>query len=367
MLRSILASPNVASKEWVIRQYDHEVQGGSVLKPLQGIHSDGPGDGVAFTPRFGSPRGIVIGCGMNPLYGDLDPCRMALSALDEAVRNVTAAGGDPGRTAVLDNFCWGNVECPETLGSLVEAARGCHRAAVELGVPFISGKDSLTNEFRTAETTLSVPPSLLISSLAVTDDVRRLVSMDLKTPGSRLILVGLTRDELGGSHLLRCLERTGGEVPGLFRQARAIHHAVHGAISAGLVLSCHDLSEGGLAVAAAEMAFSGDIVVEMSLAKVVRDLVRNEESEEAPQGPGATDLTLLFSESNSRYLIEARPDDVPRLMQCFADVPAAVFGETLEYHILRVTGLEGNTVLAESLEDLKEAWQAPLRFCAAAR
>ncbi|MBN1444327.1 MAG: phosphoribosylformylglycinamidine synthase, partial [Planctomycetes bacterium] len=130
VLRAILASPNVASKEWVIRQYDHEVQGKNVLKPLQGIAEDGPGDGVAFAPVFGSVRGFVLACGMNPCYGDIDPYRMAASAVDEAVRNAVAAGGRPDRTAILDNFCWGSTASAEALGSLVEAARGCADAAL---------------------------------------------------------------------------------------------------------------------------------------------------------------------------------------------------------------------------------------------
>jgi phosphoribosylformylglycinamidine synthase len=348
LLKAILSSPDVASKEWVIRQYDHEVQGRSVLKPLQGARSDGPGDGVAFAPRFGSLRGIVVGCGMNPRYGDLDPYRMALSAVDEAVRNAVAAGGDPSRTALLDNFCWGSTERPEALGSLVEAALGCRDAAVALGAPFISGKDSLNNEYRAGETTLSIPPSLLISSLALVDDVRRLVSMDLKAPGHRLVLVGETGDELGGSHLLKALGRDGGAVPGLSPRAREVHLAVHRAIREGLVLSCHDLAEGGLGAAAAEMAFSGEVGAEVRLSRVPA----------ACQG----DLALLFSESNSRYLLEVRPEDVARLLEGFAGLPAAEVGETIDYRIFRVLGLEGGTVLAEALSDLKECWQRPLRL-----
>ncbi len=345
LLRRILSSPNVASKEWVIRQYDHEVQGRSVLKSLQGP-GEGPGDGAAFTPRLGSAVGIAVGCGMNPCYGDLDPYRMALSAVDEALRNVVSIGGDPSRTAVLDNFCWGNTESPETLGSLVEAARGCHDAALALGTPFISGKDSLNNEFRVGETTLVIPPSLLISSLAIVDDVAQLVSMDLQAAGNRLLLVGETRDELGGSHLLRVLDAGGGEVPGLPPQAREIHRAVHRAITQGLVSSCHDLSEGGLAVAVAEMAFSGEVGAEIRLAPL------------AEAGGPDDDLTLLFSESNCRYLLEVAPERVGPVRALFEGLPIADVGETLEYQIVRVLGRGGETVLAEALADLKQCWGA---------
>ena len=173
----ILGSLNVASKEWVIRQYDHEVQGGSVIKPLVGVANDGPSDAAVVRPVLGSrPRHWSIGCGMNPHYGDLDTYWMAAAAIDEAVRNCVAVGADPRRIAILDNFCWGNTDRPETLGSLVRAAAGLPRRGHRLGTPFISGKDSLNNEFRTrptaATSAIAIPPSLLISALGQVDDVR---------------------------------------------------------------------------------------------------------------------------------------------------------------------------------------------------
>ena len=350
ILRDILAHPNVASKEWVIRQYDHEVQGRSILKPLQGVREDGPGDGVVYVPRLGSLRGVAVACGMNPRYGDLDPYRMAVSAIDESVRNVVAAGGDPDRCAILDNFCWGNTDNPETLGSLVEASRGCYDAAVQLGTPFVSGKDSLYNEFRTEDGTLAIPPSLLISSIAIVEDVRSCVSMDLKAAGNLLWLVGATEAEIGASHLARVLGVEGGVVPGLPENARDLHRAVCAAIASGLVESAHDLSEGGLGVAAAEMAFSGEVGAELRLA----DLPAAAES--------AGDLELLFSESNARYLLEVRPESVVELARHFEGLPGGVVGETLSYCILRVLARDGSTLCAEALDDLKRAWKEPLAF-----
>ncbi len=147
-LLAILGSLNVCSKEWIIRQYDHEVQAGSVIKPLVGVVNDGPSDAAVLRPVLNSRRGIVMACGMNPCYGDIDPYWMAAAAIDEAVRNCVAVGADPQRIAILDNFCWGNTDRPETLGSLVRAALACYDVATVLGTPFISGKDSLNNEFR---------------------------------------------------------------------------------------------------------------------------------------------------------------------------------------------------------------------------
>ncbi|MBN1395641.1 MAG: phosphoribosylformylglycinamidine synthase, partial [Pirellulales bacterium] len=293
-LKKILGSPNVCSKQWVVRQYDHEVQGGSVLKPLVGAANDGPGDAAVLRPVLDGRRGIAVSCGMNPRYGDFDTYWMAASAIDEAVRNCVAVGADPARIAILDNFCWGATDRPETLGSLVRAAIACHDAAVALGTPFISGKDSLNNEFRpTAEggkgdsphlperpegccaqmgtdpfsaEPISIPPSLLISAIGLVKDVARCVSMDLKEPGNLLYIVGETKDELGGSHFALVEGLSGGKAPMVdFHRAKATFAALHSAISNGLVRACHDLSEGGMAAAAAEMAFAGGLGAKISL------------------------------------------------------------------------------------------------------
>src|SRR5207248_276413 len=177
-LLKILSSWNVCSKEWIVRQYDHEVQGGSVIKPLVGVRDDGPGDAAVVAPVLGSWVGLAVGCGINPRYGDLDPYAMAAAAIDEAVRNVVAVGADPARVALLDNFCWGNTDRPEVLGSLVRAAEACRDVALAYGMPFISGKDSLNNEFRTGDRVIVIPPTLLISALGRVPDVRRCVTMD---------------------------------------------------------------------------------------------------------------------------------------------------------------------------------------------
>ena len=212
-LLKILSSPNVCSKEWIIRQYDHEVQGGSVVKPLVGVHDDGPGDAAVVAPVLGSWTGFAVGCGINPRYGDLDPYAMAAAAVDEAVRNVVAVGADPARIALLDNFCWGDTDRPEVLGSLVRAAEACRDVALAYGIPFISGKDSLKNEYHAAGRNIVIPPTLLISALGIVPDVRRCVTMDLKEPGNILYLLGATKDEMGGSHYNLVHGLDGGAVP----------------------------------------------------------------------------------------------------------------------------------------------------------
>jgi phosphoribosylformylglycinamidine synthase subunit PurSL len=354
-LLKILSSLNVSSKEWVIRQYDHEVQGGSVIKPLVGVANDGPSDAAVIRPVLSSRRGIVIACGMNPRYGDFDTYHMAASAIDEAIRNCVTVGADPRRIAILDNFCWGDTDRPETLGSLVRAALACHDVAVALGVPFISGKDSLNNEFRYtdpegSQRSMAIPPSLLISAIGQVADVSRCVTMDLKQPGNLLYLIGMTHDELGGSHFNLVESLTGGNVPRVNATlAKQTFYALHAAIDAGLVRSCHDLSEGGLAVAAAEMAFAGELGARIDL-----DRVPVEATTQSP-------VAALFSESNTRFLCEVAPDLAADFERRLSDVPHARIGEVVADGVLEMRW-RGSAVISRVLAALKEAWQAPLRW-----
>ena len=214
LLERALADANVASKEPIVRQYDHEVQGRTVGKPFVGPEDIGPADAAVLRPVARSWRGIAVGCGINPWYGEIDPYAMALLAVDEALRNVVAVGADPARTAILDNFCWGNPNLPDRLGGLVRAAQGCHDAAVALRLPFISGKDSLFNEYRLADgSSRPIPGTLLISAIGIVPDTRRVSSMYLKRPGNLIYLVGVTGDDLGGSLAQRLHGQQGGRAP----------------------------------------------------------------------------------------------------------------------------------------------------------
>jgi phosphoribosylformylglycinamidine synthase len=358
-LLRILSSLNVCSKEWIIRQFDHEVQAGSVIKPLVGVVNDGPSDAAVLRPVLKSRRGIVISCGMNPNYGDIDPYWMAASAIDEAVRNCVAVGADPSRIAILDNFCWGNCDRPETLGSLVRAAQACYDMAVALDTPFISGKDSLNNEFRPQGATdpIAIPPSLLISAIGQVEDVSRCVTMDLKEPGNLLYVVGVTRDELGGSHYEHARSQKSdarSQVPHVDRQvAKQTFLAVHRAINAGLVRSCHDLSEGGLAVAAAEMSFAGGFGASLNLEDVP--------FESNGDFLGWPVEELLFSESNTRFLCEVRPENAAAFESALQEVHNARIGETTTTAKLCIK-VDGSTVIDVELAALKEAWQKPLHW-----
>ena len=350
-LLKILSSWNVCSKEWVIRQYDHEVQGGSVLKPLVGKHNDGPGDAAIIQPILGSPKGVIIANGINPGYADIDPYWMAASAIDEALRQIIAVGGDLNRVALLDNFCWGSARRPEMLGALVRAAQACYDMSVVYGTPFISGKDSLNNEFEYEGKTISIPHTLLISAIGVMDDVSRAISMDFKQAGDFIYIAGSTRCELGGSAYLKNRGLVGNGVPKLDpQQSRLLMESLSAATRKGLVRACHDCSEGGIGVAVAEMAFAGGLGASINL-------------KEVPLGESIDrDDFILFSESNSRFIIEVAPDKKDAFEKEMAGMPFALIGRVIKEPELDVYGQKGNSVVSISINELKEAWQKPLRW-----
>jgi phosphoribosylformylglycinamidine synthase II len=350
MLLEILAHPNVRSKEDVVRRYDHEVQGATVVKPFVGVRDDAPADAAVLRPAETEGwRGLAVGCGFNPAYGAIDPYAMAVSAIDEAVRNVVAVGADPERIAILDNFCWGNPLKPDRLGDLVRACRGCHDGAVQYGAPFISGKDSLNNEYLDQATgqQVSIPPSLLISALGIVPDVRRAVTSDLKSNGNVLYLLGETRRELGGSYYYRLRGLQDRSVPGVAAEGPAIARTLHRAIAEGLVSSCHDLSEGGLGVAAAEMVLGGRCGAELRLGDVRTDLsVRRD------------DDWRLFSESNGRYLVEVTPRNAVGFERLWAasGLTYGRLGHTTTARTLKVYGGTGRVLFDLSVERLRAAW-----------
>ena len=345
-LLKLLASPNIASKEWIIRQYDHEVQGGSIIKPLQGINGGGPGDASVTQPVFGSKRGIALSCGINPDYGKIDPYWMAASVIDEALRQIISVGANLDRCAILDNFCWGNTNKPDRLGGLVRASQACYDIAKAYGVPFISGKDSLNNEYSTGKKTISIPPTLLISCISVVNDISRCITMDLKKPGNPLYMVGLTYDELGGSQYYKMRGYTGNDVPKVDAiYGRALMERLSKAIEKRFVRSCHDCSEGGMAVTLAEMAFSGGIGADIDLSRWA-----------PPKGQPFLDTErLLFSESNTRFVVEVSDEnDFLKLMSGF---PVWKLGTAVKNTRLIIKDPKNNTVINAGIDALRAAWK----------
>jgi phosphoribosylformylglycinamidine synthase len=341
-LLKLLSAPNIASRERVVRTYDHEVKGNTAIKPLHGMFG-GPSDAAVLKPLDKSWKGVAVSCGMNPSYGRIDPYLMAASAIDEALRNNTAVGGR--RVALLDNFVWGSPEKPDRMGSLVKACEACYDTATGFGVPFISGKDSLYNESPLGPVT----PTLMITAVGIVPDVRKAVSMDLKTPGNRVYVVGSTFVELGGSEYYGLRGCVGKSVPRVrFPQARYVMEAVVRAIDEGCVRACHDLSEGGLGVSAAEMAFSGGYGVELRLKSVL-----------GAEDAGRNDF-VLFSESNSRFLVEVPVDKADRFESITEKVPSACVGEVVSEPRFRVYGLGDKLVIDAGLDELRGVWKRGL-------
>jgi phosphoribosylformylglycinamidine synthase II len=340
-LMRLLSAPNIASKESVVRTYDHEVKGNTVLKPLQGKYS-GPNDAAVLKPLENSWKGLAISCGMNPNYGKIDAYWMAASAIDEAVRNNLAVSGR--RIALLDNFTWGNPEKPERLGSLIRACEACYDVATAFRTPFISGKDSLYNESPLGPVT----PTLLITAIGIVPDVRSTVSMDLKAQGNLLYLLGDTYPELGGSEYYRLNGFLGSSVPKLHAtKARRTYYNLTKAMSEGIVKSCHDLSEGGLAIAAAEMAFAGGFGLELDLRTVTNKLITRSDF-------------LLFSESNSRFLIEVAEQDRSAFEYLIKSKACTQIGKVTKDQKLLIYGLNGKVVVNAGLAELQRSWKKTL-------
>ncbi len=357
ILLGLLSHPNIASKQWIVRQYDHEVQGGSVIKPLVGPQQDGPSDAAVVRPKFSSDRGVAIGCGLQPTIGekaspqyaaDGDSYWMALASIDEAVRNVVCVGADPTRIAILDNFCWPSCDDARHLGALVRAAEACYDGALAYRTPFISGKDSLNNQFATDDgPAITIPPTLLITAVGIVEDIARCVTMDAKSPGNVLLMVGQTTSAMGGSHYVRT---TGDrscdlQIPRVdLKAGPKCAAAVADLIVNGLVRSAHDCSEGGLLVAAAEMAFAGRVGLDIS------------------PDTGLSLEAWCFAETSSRYLLEIEPANLNRAQQLLdaGGAPYSIIGTFADHSRLTVVNLDGPPLIAAPLDDLRNAWLKPL-------
>ncbi len=357
-LLAVLATGNVRSKEDVVRTYDHEVQGGTIVKPFVGVQRDGPADAAVIVPldavengpKLDGP-GVALAVGINPQYGKLDPYAMSFAAIDECFRNLVATGADPDQVAILDNFCWGNPKLPDRLGALVRCARGCYDAALAYGAPFISGKDSLNNEYTGADGAKhAIPGTLLISGLGIVPDASKTATSDFKKAGNRLYVVGETRGELGGSIVHGRRGQLGAVVPQPVADPMTRLRAVHRAISGGLVASVHDCSEGGLAVALAEMAIGGLLgaTVDLDAAPGVSGLSSADAT--------GTPAVAAFSESAGRFVVEVGDEHVHAFEALFDGVPIADVGEVSPsgQMTLRWAGVETANL---TIHKLRNAWR----------
>ncbi len=347
-LLELLAHPNIKSKEPVIRRYDHEVKGGTAVKPLVGAANHGPSDAAVLVPNPSSLktviRGVSLSNGICPQYGELEPYAMAWAAVDEAVRNAVAVGADPDRIAILDNFCWGNPTLPDRLGGLLETTRGCYDAALAYGTPFISGKDSLYNEYTDESGAKhAIPGTLLISAVGIVHDVQKTVTMDFKKADNLIYVLGETRDELGASHYANIRKLKGGTVPQPLQNPLERYRKLHTAIQNGWVQSCHDLSEGGFAVALAEMCIAGRLGAIVSIdKKTCWDCIEAE--------------TFIFSESLGRLILEVAPEHRDQIDDLFGDGICDVIGVVNENPDV-IFDYYGAVMLKTNVDALELAWR----------
>ncbi len=358
VLKKMLSHLNVCSKEWIVRQYDHEVLGNTIIKPLMGKYNDGPSDSAVLKVLPDSWQGVVVSNGINPVFGEIDTYHMASNCIDEAIRNAVASGADPERIALLDNFCWPdpkfdskkNPDGKKKLGKLVRACRACFDSAIEFGVPFISGKDSLSGDREINGVKHSIKPTLLISAIGLIEDVRFAVSIDAKHPGDLVYVLGVTRNELGGSLFYQMQGAIGKSVPVVnAKKFKKLYTALHKAIINGLVQSCHDCSEGGLAVALAETAFSGMLGLNVDLSKI-------------PMNGIEEDWQLLFSESAGRFVVTVKKENQNEFEGLLSGNDFALVGETIDSLDLLVLGLSGDAIIEADVTELKNAWQKTLKW-----
>ncbi|MCX7769557.1 MAG: phosphoribosylformylglycinamidine synthase subunit PurL [Proteobacteria bacterium] len=355
LLKNLLGSLNICSKETVVRKYDHEVQAMTIIKPFVGLYNDGPSDGAIIKPLPDSYEGLVITHGICPKYSDFDTYHMAACALDEAIRNAVCCGGNIDKMACLDNFCWcdpikseKNPDGEHKLAQLVRANKALYDYTTSYGVPCISGKDSMKNDYIMGNIKISIPPTLLFSLIGVIEDVRKTVTMDFKNSGDIIFITGITKDELAGSELLRLLNLKGGFVPKVDAKTnKKIYKALYNAIQNGYINSAHDCSDGGFAVAVAEMAFSGGLGCEIDL-------------ERLPSEGNLSTIELLFSESAGRIIFTAKEKHLKDIEKIFNGLPFAKIGHVTDGQLLKIS-YKNQVIIQENIFTLKECWQKTLR------
>ena len=342
-LLDILSGLNVASKEWITTQYDHEVQGASVIKPF--MNDFGPQDAAVIRPILDEKKCIAVANGINPFYGDIDPYHMTALNIDEALRNIVAVGAPLEKTSILDNFSWPSPDDPTNLGALVRSSKACYDYATAFGVPFISGKDSLYNEYMDKGKRIMIPYTLLISAMSVIDDADKTVTSSFKNAGSLVYIIGMTKDEMGAGEYFRMLERTDGVLPKVNAlKAKNIFAVVHNAISSGVINACHDISDGGLAAAAAEMCFGNMLGCEIFLDKVPYEGYRQDDA-------------VMFSESASRFVVEVLPEHKEKFENITMGIERACIGCVNDQAELLVNGVSGTVVLNAKVPVLKNSWK----------
>jgi len=339
ILLDLLSSPNIACKDWVIRQYDHEVRGNTLIKPLQGkLGKETHGDATVIKPLEDSYKGLAITADINPGFMEIDPYLGACSAVDEVCRNLVAVGARP--DSLTDCLNFGNPEKPERMGEFYEACKGLRDVAEELNLPFISGNVSFYNEAQG----ISIPPTPTLVGIGIVEDVRKCITSDIKEEGNILYIIGNeTKKELGGSEYYKLIGKFSSIVPKVKVDLlkRSINCILE-LIDKNLLKSCHDISEGGIGVCISEMIIGGDIGARIDLSKISSDLRAD---------------FKLFSETNTRWIVEIEKDDIKRFENIVKKYDLSFYRiGNVEGYTLKI--LDNNRTLVDlSISELAEKWR----------
>ncbi len=359
LLKDMLARPNMCARNWIARQYDHEVQGGSVIKPLVGRARDVPSDGAVIRPILEKNSGIAVSQALNPFYSQIDTYDMVGATIDEAVRKVVSVGGDPEHLGGVDNFCWPSIEYDPVenpdgkykAAQLVRANWALRDYCMAYGIPLLSGKDSMYIDGKVRgpfgeRRKVSGLPTLLFTVCSVVDDVTKCVTMDTKFPGDLIYVIGQTSDELGAGEFYQRMGYIGLNAPRVDanRQFPVYTKLAH-AIDEGLVASCHAIGRGGLAVHLALISMAGELGLDFSL-------------DEVPADPGLMPLKIMYSESSGRFLVSVFPENRQAFEQILGDSPIGLAGRVTEQPVLTVTSM-GKTIIRENISELKSSWKRP--------
>ncbi len=360
IFQNMLSRLNICSFEYISSQYDHEVQGGSVTKPLQGKGRVNSNVSV-IRPLLTSNRGVVLSQGLYPSYSDIDAYWMAACSIDTSIRNAISAGASIDHLAILDNFCWCDSNNPLRLGQLKDAAKGCYDFAVAYGTPYISGKDSMFNDFKGydadfKEIDISIPPTLLISSIGVMKDITKAVTLDFKITGDLVYLIGNTFDETGGSEYNAYIgekERgdkfTGTNIPkvdaGL---SKKVYRAMENAIDKRFAASCISLERGGLAAASAKSAIAGMLGCEIDLSRINNNAIKRND-------------TLLYSESQGRFLVSVNPLNKEKFEKLFADLPCHMLGSVRDDSSFIIKGISGEIIINTDITEIDLNYKKKLK------
>lgn len=369
LFHALLSSPNICSREWIQRQYDHEVQGGSAVKCLVGRERDIPNDAVVLRPVLESRRGLAVAQALNPTYSTIDTYHMVAATIDETVRRLLAVGAKLDEIGGVDNFCWPNIQCHPVqnpdgrykAAQLVRANWALRDMCLAYGIPLLSGKDSmyvdghLAGEFGERHK-ISGLPTMQFTATGVVPDVLDAVTMDSKMPGDLVYVLGETANELGGSEYYELLGYVGLNVPKLQTQAALpLYKALESAVREGLIASCRGIYRGGLAVHAALVAMGGLLGMKVDLAAVPQR-VENFDSSVAVE-PALRADQILFSESCGRFVVTVNPSRRNDFEAHFQNLPCALVGEITAELYFTVKGSNGRILLHESVGRLKESWK----------